>query len=169
MFNIRIEALRVSNIRHSTMRPIESKKSDPKKGASDAALRRFYALENKFAKNPSLKAEYSNFLQEYESLGHMPKIQDNESVSEGFFLPHHAVIKQESLTTKIRVVFDGSAKSSNGMSLNDILMVGPTVQDDLFSIYIRFRFFPFALTADIEKMYRQTEVAPEDSCYQKIL
>ena len=56
-----------------------------------------------------------------------------------FYLPHHAVIKLSSSTTQTRVVFDASAKSSSGISLNDTLMVGPTIQDDLFSIMIRSR------------------------------
>ena len=89
----------------------------------EVALRRLYALENKFKKSPPLKEEYSKFLYEYQCLGHMSQIQDSKSISEGYFLPHHAVLKHDSLTTKIRVVFDGSAKSSSGISLNDALMV----------------------------------------------
>ena len=133
------------------------------------AQRRFHALENKFARNPCLKKSYSEFLTEYKDFGHMSLDQDPNSCEKGFFLPHHAVVKEDSLSTKIRVVFDGSAKGSNGISLNDALMVGPTIQEDLFSIYTRFRSFTFAMTADIEKMYRQIEIAPEDSVYQKIL
>lgn len=52
----------------------------------------------------------------------------------GYFLPHHCVIRQSSTTTKLRVVFDGSAKTTNGVALNDILAVGPTIQSELFSI-----------------------------------
>ncbi|XP_043479886.1 uncharacterized protein LOC122509722 [Leptopilina heterotoma] len=135
----------------------------------EIALRRFYALENKFLKNTVLKEAYSNFLEEYEALNHMSLDIDPNSRYTGFFLPHHAVLKEDSLSTKTRVVFDGSMEDSNDMSLNKALMVGPTIQDDLFTIYTRFRSFPFALTADIEKMYRQIQVDIEDANYQKIL
>jgi len=66
-------------------------------------------------------------------------------------MPHHAVFKESNNTTKIRIVFDASAKASNGVSLNDILMVGPTIQDKLFSHLIRFRTYKYVITADIEK------------------
>ncbi|XP_076660084.1 uncharacterized protein LOC143363614 [Halictus rubicundus] len=89
--------------------------------------------------------------------------------SEGFYLPHHAVIKPSSSTTKVRVVFDGSAKSSSGVSLNDALLTGPTIQDDIFGLLLRFRMHPFVLTGDIEKMYRQFLVREEDRPYQRIL
>ena len=85
----------------------------------------------------------------------------------GFYLPHHAVIKEDSTTTRIRVVFDGSAKTSSGVSLNEALMVGPTIQADLFTLLTRFRSHAYALTADIEKMYRKVLVHSEDAIYQK--
>ena len=133
------------------------------------ASRRFKYLENRFVKNPTLKQEYSKFLEEYEALNRMSLIENANSAERGFYLPHHAVIKSDSLTTKIRVVFDGSAKTSSGISLNDSLMVGPTIQEDLFSLLSRFRTHKYALTADIEKMYRQVLVHPDDAIYQKIL
>lgn len=79
------------------------------------------------------------------------------------------MVKKDSITTKTRVVFDGSAKTSTGVSLNDTLMVGPKLQDDLFCILLRFRSQIYVLTADAEKMYRQVRVNPEDTSYQKIL
>ncbi|XP_062542539.1 uncharacterized protein LOC134210516 [Armigeres subalbatus] len=85
-----------------------------------------------------------------------------------FYLPHHAVLKPSSTTTKCRVVFDGSSKSSTGISLNDCLMVGPTVQDTLYSIVVRFRINEIALVADIAKMYRQIWVHPDDRHLQRI-
>ncbi|XP_017884602.1 uncharacterized protein LOC108627719 [Ceratina calcarata] len=87
----------------------------------------------------------------------------------GFYLPHHAVEKPSSTTTKVRVVFDGSAKTSSNLSLNDVLMRGPTIQDDLFSLLLRFRMYAYVMTGDIEKMYRQFFVRPEDRAYQRIL
>ena len=65
-------------------------------------------------------------MKEYEELGHMAE-DKTASIRNGYFLPHHSVIKQSSLTTKLRVVFDASAKTSTGVSLNDTLMVGPKV------------------------------------------
>jgi len=44
----------------------------------------------------------------------------------GYYMPHHAVIKDSNCITKVRVVFDASAKSNNGMALNDVFLVGPT-------------------------------------------
>ena len=69
----------------------------------------------------------------------------------------------------MRVVFDGSAKTSSGISLNDALMVGPTIQDDLFAISMRFRIYPIALSADIAKMYRQVALDETDRNFHRIL
>jgi hypothetical protein len=72
-------------------------------------------------------------------------------------------------TTRTRVVFDGGAKTSNGMSLSDILQVGATVQQDLYSIVLRFRTHHVWFTADIAKMYLQIVVHPQDRDLQRIL
>ena len=53
-----------------------------------------------------------------------------------YFLPHHPVFKETSTTTKTRDVFDGGAKTSNGLSRTDIFQVGSTVQQDLYSIVL---------------------------------
>ncbi|XP_039311986.1 uncharacterized protein LOC120359240 [Solenopsis invicta] len=87
----------------------------------------------------------------------------------GFYMPHHAVIKNTSNTTKVRVVFDASAKSDNGVSLNDVLMTGPSIQDKIISHLIRFRTYNYVITADIEKMYRQVLVHEQDRHFQQIL
>ena len=66
----------------------------------------------------------------------------------------HVVKKDSSSTTKFRIVFDASAKSSTGVSLNDTLLVGPTMHPTLVDILIRFRLHRIALVADVGKMYR---------------
>lgn len=138
------------------------------------AIKQFYSLERKLNKNPDLKTSYVQFMREYQSLGHMTNITHTESnvnnqVENCFYLPHHAVIKETSATTKLRVVFNASAVSSSGYSLNDTLLVGPTIQEELFTILIRFRTYKYAFTADIVKMYRQIWVAAENRDYQRIL
>ncbi|XP_053596241.1 uncharacterized protein LOC128668099 [Microplitis demolitor] len=148
--------------------PFNSKKS--RLGDSySSALKRFFALERRFQRDHAIKHDYLEFLREYKELGHMSVSDDLCEDHLGFYLPHHAVLKDDSITTKIRVVFDGSAKTSTGISLNDTLMVGPQLQDSLFTILTRWRSHPYVLTADVEKMYRQILVHPEDAIYQKIL
>lgn len=83
----------------------------------------------------------------------------------GYYLPHHCVTK----ANKIRVVFDGSSKTTTGKSLNDIQLVGPVVQNDLLSILMRFRVHKFVITADIQKMYRQIELDESQRHLQLIL
>ncbi|XP_026686425.1 uncharacterized protein LOC103518980 isoform X2 [Diaphorina citri] len=139
------------------------------------ALHRYNALEKKLSRDDYLKTNYNLFLNEYLDLEHMEEVksQNHSTVDrppeEGeFFLPHHAIVRAESSTTKLRVVFDGSMKTSTGLSLNETMKVGPTLQDDLLSILLRFRLYKIALIADVEKMYRQIWVHEDDRKYQKI-
>jgi len=128
------------------------------------ALKRFSTLERKFNRDESFKAQYVRAFTEYLSLGHLSVVEDPED--DGYYMPHHAVFKNSSDTTKVRIVFDASAKSSNGISLNDVLMVGPTIQSTLFAHLVRFRTYKYVLTADIEKMYLQVLVHPDERRYQ---
>ena len=131
------------------------------------ALKFLNKLSKRFENDKKFEEEYSKVLNEYGTLGHMTPIYNDDN--EGYYLPHLAVIKETSNTTKLRAVFHASAKSSNGKSINDNLLVGPILQDDLFSHLIRFRLFIYVIIADIEKMYRQFLVRKEDRKYQKIL
>jgi len=90
-------------------------------------------------------------MREYLQLGHMRELSPEEiDKRPSFYLPHHPVITQ-----KLRVVFDGSFKDTNGRSLNEALHIGPSILRNLFSICMRFRMFKFVFSADIVKMYRQ--------------
>ncbi|XP_055632494.1 uncharacterized protein LOC129772975 [Toxorhynchites rutilus septentrionalis] len=132
------------------------------------ALRRFLAMERKLASNEKLRREYLSFMEDYEKLGHM-EVCSRASCSPQYFLPHHAIQRPESSTTKTRVVFDGSCRFSTQPSLNDVLKIGPTVQPALYSIVINFRMPRYAITADLEKMFRQIWIHPEDRRFQQIL
>lgn len=131
------------------------------------AMRRLDSLQRRLNTNDKLKTEYEKVMHEYIKLGHMSLINDESN--DGYYMPHHAVIKMSSNTTKVRVVFDASAKSSKGFSLNESLLVGPTIQPKLFNHLLRFRTYKYVITADIAKMYRQIIVHPDDRRYQRVL
>ncbi|XP_039303445.1 uncharacterized protein LOC113004455 [Solenopsis invicta] len=131
------------------------------------ALKRFSALERKLSANESLRVEYTRAIDEYIKLNYISLVKDPSD--DGYYLPHHAMIKDTSSTTKVRIVFDASAKSSTGVSLNDVVMVGPLIQDKLFTHLIRFRAYKYVITADIEKMYLQIRLHEDDRRYQRLL
>ncbi|XP_062537678.1 uncharacterized protein LOC134206004 [Armigeres subalbatus] len=108
---------------------------------------------------------------EYIELGHMKYIglADDSRLDEGktvYYLPHHPVFTETSSATKTRVVFDGSAKTSTNYSLNEALLTGPTIQDELLELMIRFRKHAIALVADDAKMYRQIRIHDDDKPFQ---
>ena len=123
------------------------------------ALKRYMNLERRLSKDEELKRDYVKFMKEYEDLGHMSLVSpDSQSNNIQYFIPHHPVFKPTSSSTKTRVVFDASAKTTSGISLNDIMAVGPVIQRDLFSILVQFRTHKYAFTADIAKMYSWTQI-----------
>ncbi|GBO36485.1 hypothetical protein AVEN_99452-1 [Araneus ventricosus] len=133
------------------------------------ASKRLDNLWKRLNRDPTMKFLYSEFLREYKNLNHMEEIT-NFSHSNGFyFLPHQGVLRPSSITTKLRVVFDASAKTTTGYSLNDLLCSGGVLQDDLFSILTRYRKHQYVFTADISKMFRQIEINPSQRKYLKIL
>ena len=127
------------------------------------ALQRYRANERSIIKKGTWKA-FQAVVQEYLDLGHAQPVpaETLSSSIESFCLPMHSVVKESSTSTKLRVVFDASAKSSSGTSLNDSLLVGPTLHPTLETILLRFRSYPVALTGHIAKMYRVVELSRPD-------
>jgi len=103
-------------------------------GASRSlALNCLYNLERRLIKDKELYNAYRKFMDEYIALGYM-KIAER---ARDYFIPHHAVVKRKDNDLKIRVVFDASASSSSGRSLNDCLATGPKLQADIGEILLR--------------------------------
>ncbi|XP_037823546.1 uncharacterized protein LOC119611923 [Lucilia sericata] len=125
---------RLENGRYMVRLPL---KENIKIGESkSSATKRLVSMERRFMQRPELGNEYKRFMDEFIALRHM-----EEHITEAceYFLPHHAVLKPESSTTKLRVVFDGSCKTNTGCSLNDKLLTGPIIQNDIFTIILNFR------------------------------
>ena len=82
-------------------------------------------------------------------------------VGEIHYIAHHPVIRPDKDTTKVRIVYDASARSG-GPSLNDCLYVGPPLTQEILDVLLRFRVHGVALAGDIEKAFLMVSVAPED-------
>lgn len=134
----------------------------------NSAKRRYLNLEKKLEKDPKALIGYQNAMQDLLDKGYMKKCSDQEDLT-GYFIPHRSVIRPDSVTTKVRIVYDASAKTTSGKSLNDILHSGPTLYSDLFGILLNFRLFPCAINGDITKMFLQVSVAENDCKFQKLI
>jgi len=128
------------------------------------AVRRFLSLERALRARGQF-TEVNEVMSEYIEMEHaerIPTLDLEKPQEEVFYLPMHVVRKASSTTTKTRAVFDASAKSSTGVSLNDTLLVGPTVHSSLIDVLLRFRLHRVALTTDVSRMYRGVMLVPSD-------
>ena len=122
----------------------------------------FRSTRKAIAEKPWVKEQYKAFIKEFEDMGHLEEVPPDElenGCENHYYFPHIAVFKESSTITNLRVVFDWSVKTSSGVSLNDILRIGPVLQPNIFDLLIRFRLYKFGLTADVAKMYCQTALA----------
>ncbi|XP_074649826.1 uncharacterized protein LOC141904997 [Tubulanus polymorphus] len=135
------------------------------------AEKRLPGTENKLKKNPQLQELYIEQIQDLKTRGHAVKVDEKLEPSDRtvWYLPHHAIVRLDKTTTKLRVVMDGSAVGPEGVSLNDTLLPGPKLQVDICGVLLRFRCHPIALVADIEKMFRQIKIKEEDQDSQRFL
>ncbi len=89
----------------------------------------------------------------------MPVHELNKPDSTTFYLPSHGVVKLSSTTTKLRVVFDASAKSTTGISLNDTLLPGPSLYPLLTDVVLAFRSYVIGMSADMKLNFmKMTEI-----------
>lgn len=138
------------------------------------SLNRLRYLQNKLLKSPQILKEYDSIIRDQLKCGIVePAVKHGVHTPEGIvpmnsgksvhYLPHHGILRQDKQTTKLRIVYNGSAKTaSDAVSLNDCLKTGPNLIPKLFDILIRFRWHAVALTADIEKAFLMVEIAPND-------
>ncbi|XP_074035654.1 uncharacterized protein [Leptinotarsa decemlineata] len=106
--------------------------------------------------------DYSKVFAEWESLGIIEEVRGDSINMPSHYLPHRAVIKENSITTKIRPVFDASTKDNNGNSLNTCLEKGPNLLELIPSLLIKFRIGLIGVTSDIEKAFLQIGVNPNE-------
>jgi len=101
----------------------------------NGAMRMFLNIKQRLGRNEALRSAYVEFMGTYAELSHMEEIRNTEETNTKSnricYLPHHAVVKKSDPERKIRVVFNASFRTTDGFSLNDVLLPRPKLQSDL--------------------------------------
>ncbi|PIK49849.1 hypothetical protein BSL78_13292 [Apostichopus japonicus] len=127
-----------------------------------SAKKRLESLEKKLIKDEKLGKAYSCVIQGYLDKGYIRKVDEEEPKSSTeWFIPHFPVVKMDRTTTKVRIVYDASAKDRD-LCLNDVINNGPKLQNDLCDVLLRFRRDKVAVVCDISEMYLQIEIDEVD-------
>ena len=126
--------------------------------------RRQVSQERRLRANPSLQAAYDSALSQMEADGVISEVPADELLTGNvtFYLPHRPVVKLSSSSTKVRPVFDASAKGLNGLSLNDVVFTGPALMPSVLEVLLRFRRWRYGVSGDIKRAFHQIALAPED-------
>ena len=142
------------------------KESHPKLPTNkNMAFTRMVSVWNALSKDEEKLLVYDKIIKDQLARGFI-EIVGNSDSDKIHYLAHHG-IKKDSPTTPLRIVFDCGAKTGkNSPSLNDCLLTGPALLNDLVGILLRFRVGQFACISDIEKAYHMIglNVNDRDSC-----
>ena len=131
--------------------------------------RRTQSLTRRLKQVPGLLEKYDSIIAEQERRGFIEKICSSPFIKNVHYIPHRAVQKASS-TTPIRIVYDCSChQSKDHPSLNDCLMIGPSFQNEICSIMLRFRFHAIALSTDFEKAFLHVNLDGADRDYTRFL
>ncbi|XP_050516421.1 uncharacterized protein LOC126891285 [Diabrotica virgifera virgifera] len=138
-------------------------------GMFELAVNRFLSLEKRLLKMHTVYQEYCTFMKDYLDLHHLEIVSETSQPLSCYYIPHHAVLKPDSLTTKLLVVFNASARIGNQNSPNQCLFTGKKLQQDILTILLGFRLHKYVLSTDIKHIYRQIRVDKSHCDYQRIV
>ena len=135
------------------------------------AEKRLRSLQRSLASRPLVKAQYEQVMAGHLKKGYVRRVHPDEVAADGaqqWFLPHFPVVRTDKSTTKVRIVFDGAAKWGTS-SINEEMLAGPPLYNDLTSVLLRFAMEPIALVGDISEMFLQVKLAERDQRYHRFL
>ena len=153
-----------------TVSPLFKENAVPLKNNYYHALKRYRALRKTLEQNEIKNKIYCDSIDTMIRNGEVKLVQESPKVSKDMdaylnYLPHHGVFKMERISTKCRIVFDGSAKNSEDISLNDNLLAGPKKQLDIAELLIKFRVHPYTIVGDISRMFYCVNLDPRHQHY----
>ncbi|XP_011858208.1 PREDICTED: uncharacterized protein LOC105555775 [Vollenhovia emeryi] len=126
-------------------------------------------LRRRFSRDVNYQRLYQQFMIDYETLNHMTKASSISSHRSHFHLTHHGVLKPDSITTKLRVVLNGSSASTSGYSVNDLMYTGAKLHLNISEVLPWIRRHRHMFVTDITKMDRPIQIHKDDWELQRIL
>ena len=132
---------------------------------------RLNSLIKRLRKTPQRLKEYDEIIRKQEEEGIVETVDCLDVPNKPgsvHYIPHREVIREDKDTTKLRIVYDASARN-DGPSLNDCLETGPCLLPKIFDILTRFRTYKYALTSDIKSAFLNIRVDPEDRDFLRFL
>lgn len=145
--------------------PWRDEKNDTLSENYELSLGRLKSLMKRLEKDPKLLQRYDEIIRTQLGKGMIEKVErsDLNNTNKKHYIPHHAVIKPDSATTNLRVVYDASAKTKKGnKSLNECMYRGPVIMEDLCGLLLRFRTQRIGIVSDIEKAFLQIGIQNDD-------
>lgn len=124
---------------------------------------RLSQLKRKFTQDEKFKEDYIKYMNDIIAKGEAEEVKDDGIPGETWYIPHHGIYHTKK-PEKLRVIFDCSAKHK-GTSLNEHLLAGPDMINNLTSVLLRFQQHQIALLCDIEKMFHQFQVQERDRTF----
>ena len=134
------------------------------------AEKRLWSLMKRLEKDEKLLETYDGIMKEQLNNHVLERVEEGDDPPAGkvYYMPHTCVVREEKETTKVRIVYDASAKTI-GPSLNDLLQQGPCLLPTIFKVLVRFRYHKVALIGDIEKAFLNILVNEDDRDYLRLL
>ena len=130
---------------------------------------RLHSLIKRLKRDPVTLQEYDFILKNQESEGIIEKPPERfKPARTVHYLPHHPVIRTEKSTSRVRIVYDASAKR-DGPSLNDCLETGPNTLPQIIDILLRFRLNKIALISDIKQAFLNVSIPESDRDFLRFL
>ncbi|XP_064473912.1 uncharacterized protein LOC135388341 [Ornithodoros turicata] len=130
------------------------------------AEKRLSQVTRRLTKSQGLMARYDAAIREYLVSGVAEKVTQEmdqaQNAAHIYYMPHHAVIREDRITTKMRIVFDASSHEAGTSSLNDNLNAGPNLNPDIMPLLMNFRLYPVALVSDVQKAFLQIAIHEDD-------
>ena len=127
----------------------------------EGSLRRLANLTRKLNKT-ELTGAYGEIINEQRNNGIIEEAPESPVGTE-FYIPHKPVVRESAESTKLRIVYDASARAHpDAPSLNDCLHAGPALQNRLWDVLVRMRFHPVALAGDLKQAFLQVRIKEAD-------